>query len=93
MFRGYLFKSHDAYNPELAAFVARFPHFEYVHTSGHATTDTLAAVCRTVSPCTAIIPIHREKRSDFAALDIGDALRAKIVTTSQIIDEIEIIVK
>ena len=93
MFRGYILPTHEAYNPDLKAFVARFPHSEYVHTSGHATTDTLAAVCRTVSPRTAIIPIHRDKGSDFASLDIGDELRSKIVTASQTIDGIDFLVK
>ena len=93
MFRGYILPTHEAYNPDLAAFVARFPHFEYVHTSGHATTDTLAAVCRTIPPRTAIIPIHRDKGSDFASLNIGDELRSKIVTASQTIDGIDFLVK
>ncbi len=93
MFRGYILPTHAAYNPKTKAFVERFPNFEYVHTSGHATTDTLAEVCRTVNPRTAIIPIHREKDSDFASLDIGDALRSRIATTSQTVDGIEIIVK
>jgi hypothetical protein len=93
MFRGYILPTHEAYNPDLAAFVARFPHFEYVHTSGHATTDTLAAVCRTIPPRTAILPIHRDKGSDFASLDIGDELRSKIVTASQTIDGIDFLVK
>ena len=93
MFRGYILPTHEAYNPDLKAFIDRFPHFEYVHTSGHATTDTLAAVCRAVPPHTAIIPIHRAKDSDFASLDIGDELRSKIVTDSQTIDGIDILVK
>ena len=93
MFRGYILPTHEAYNPDLAAFVARFPHFEYVHTSGHATTDTLAAVCRTIPPRTAILPIHRDKGSDFASLDIGDELQSKIVTASQTIDGIDFLVK
>ncbi len=94
---GYLSKgllpTHTAYNPKTKAFVDRFPNFEYLHTSGHATTDTLAEVCRTINPSTAIIPIHREKDSDFASLDIGDELRSRVATTSQTVDEIEIVVK
>ncbi len=77
----------------MKAFVARFPLAEYVHTSGHAPTDTLAAGCRTVPPHRAIIPIHRDKGSDFASLDIGDELRSKIVTASQTIDGIDFLVK
>lgn len=79
--------------PGASAFVDLFPNFEYLHTSGHATTDTLAEVCRTVNPRTAIIPIHREKDSDFAALDIGDELRGRVTTASQTIDGMEIVIK
>lgn len=93
MFRGYILPTHSAFNTKTKAFVDMFPNFEYLHTSGHATTETLAEVCRTVNPHTAIIPIHREKDSDFASLDIGDELRSRIVTTSQNIDGIEIAVK
>ena len=93
MFRGYILPTHPAFNPTTKAFVDLFPNFKYLHTSGHATTDTLAGVCRTVNPRTAIIPIHREKDSDFAALDIGDELRGRVTTASQTIDGIEIEVK
>ena len=93
MFRGYILPTHPAFNPTTKAFVDLFPNFEYLHTSGHATTDTLAEVCRTVNPRTAIIPIHREKDSDFAAIDIGDELRERVTTASQTIDGIEIVVK
>ena len=93
MFRGYILPTHPAFNPTTKAFVDLFPNFEYLHTSGHATTDTLAEVCRTINPRTAIIPIHREKDSDFASLDIGEKLRERVTTVSQTIDGIEIVVK
>ena len=93
MFRGYILPTHPAFNPTTKAFVDLFPKFEYLHTSGHATTDTLAEVCRTVSPRTAIIPIHRKKDSDFTALDIGDELRERVTTASHTFDGIEIVVK
>ena len=93
MFRGYILPAHPAFNPTTKEFVDLFPNFEYLHTSGHATTDTLAEVCRTVHPRTAIIPIHREKGSDFASLDFGDELHSRVITTSQTNDGIEIVVK
>ena len=93
MFRGYIMPKPPAFNPTTKAFVDLFPNFEYLHTLGHATTNTLAEVCHTVNPCTAIIPIHRERDSDFAALDIGDELRGRVTTASQTIDGIEIVVK
>ena len=93
MFRGYIMRTHPAFNPTTKAFVDLFPNFEYMHTLGHATTNTLAEVCHTVNPRTAIIPIHRERDSDFAALDIGDELRGRVTTASQTIDGIEIVVK
>lgn len=90
MFQGYILPTHTAFTPSTQTFVNMFPKYVYLHTSGHATTDVLTEVCQTVNPRTAIIPIHREKNTDFAWLAISDRLRSRIVTSSQIIDGIRI---
>lgn len=38
--------------------IAGFKNVEYLHSSGHATTQTIIDVCNAVSPRQAIIPIH-----------------------------------
>lgn len=93
MFPGYILPSHEAYNPDLDAFVSQFPHREHIHTSGHASPETLAVLCRLTRPRLAIVPIHRDKGSDFAALDIGDTLRSRIVTASCKVEDVDIVVR
>lgn len=62
-----------------------------LHTSGHASANVLAEVCRTVDPVTVVIPIHSELSDDFRLLDIPETLRSKIVTESAVMGGIEII--
>ncbi|MCH5179090.1 MAG: MBL fold metallo-hydrolase [Prevotellaceae bacterium] len=93
MFRGYILPEDANFNPRTKRFVELFPNFEYLHTSGHADRDTLAAVCRTIRPREAIIPIHREENADFATLNIGDELRSRITTSSKNVAGIEIIIR
>ena len=59
-------------------FVSKFPHIEKIHTSGHATAETLTKVCELVNPKTAIIPIHSEHSADIFKLDISAELKEKI---------------
>ncbi len=61
-----------------------------LHTSGHATMETLRRVCETLNPSTAIIPIHREKGSDFKDTKISPELQEKIVTKDCTLNGIEI---
>jgi len=61
-----------------------------IHTSGHADCETLAEVCRTVCPRLAIIPIHKEEKSDFRALNISDTMKSKVVSESKTIENVEI---
>ena len=58
-----------------------FDNKEKIHTSGHATAETLTKVCQSVNPKTAIIPIHSEHAADIFKLDIPDALKEKIIIT------------
>jgi len=55
-----------------------FKNKEKLHTSGHATAETLAKVCELVNPQMAIIPIHSEHSADFFKLDISAELKEKI---------------
>ncbi|MCL2435444.1 MAG: MBL fold metallo-hydrolase [Lentimicrobiaceae bacterium] len=63
-------------------FVSKFPRIEKLHTSGHASAETLAKVCELVNPQEAIIPIHSEHSSDFSKLNISDKLKEKMITDS-----------
>ena len=90
-FMGYILPEHKAYNASTYGFVHSHDwNLEYLHTSGHASRDALAMVCRTVNPAAAIIPIHRECGSDFTSLDISDELKGRVVTSSTTVDDIEI---
>ncbi|WP_436414825.1 MBL fold metallo-hydrolase [Petrimonas sp.] len=59
-----------------------FENKKCIHTSGHASPESLAKVCNMVNPTTAIIPIHSEKSDEFNKLSISEDLKAKIVTHS-----------
>jgi len=56
-----------------------FDNKEKIHTSGHATAETLTKVCQSVNPRKAIIPIHSEHAADIFKLDIPDSLKEKII--------------
>jgi len=89
-FRGYILPEHEAFNGKLKAFVNQFPHFEYAHTSGHASKETLEKVCEAVNPKSAIIPIHKNAGADFKALNISDRLKTKVVGQTTFTDGIDI---
>lgn len=90
-FKGYIIPEHEAYKADTDEFVHSHDwKFEYLHTSGHASQETLAKVCNMVNPSAAIIPIHKEDGSDFKSLDIDDALKDKVVEHDTIVDGIEI---
>ncbi len=55
-----------------------FENKQKIHTSGHATAETLTKVCQLVNPRKAIIPIHSEKSADILDLDISAELKGKI---------------
>ena len=67
-----------------------FKNKEKLHTSGHATSETLEKVCELVNPKTAIIPIHSEHSADIFKLNISAELKDKIITTSCNKNNIEI---
>lgn len=84
MWSGYI-KDGENQNPDYVRLWERFEHKEALHTSGHASPETLAEVCNLINPTTAIIPIHSEHSKDFAKLDISEELKNK-VTTSTVIE-------
>ena len=51
------------------------------------------AVCKSVNPRMAIIPIHREAKSDFRSLDLPQELKDRVVTKSTSIEDVKIIIK
>ena len=71
-------------------FVSMFPHMEKLHTSGHASTESLAEVCNLVNPTLGIIPIHSENSANYSKLPIDEHLRQRILISSKIIDKVEI---
>lgn len=86
-FSGYLDKNFKAYNKELDEFVHLYDwDIKPLHTSGHATKETLAKVCNAVNPKLAIIPIHKEAKADFKSLDISEELKSKVVENKTDID-------
>ncbi len=56
-----------------------FDNKKKIHTSGHATAETLTKVCRLVNPKKAIIPIHSEHSADIFKLDIPESLKERII--------------
>lgn len=93
-FLGYILPQHSAFQQNTYDFVhSRDWHFEYLHTSGHASRDTLVAVCKNVNPHLAIIPIHREATSDYRSLDLPQELKDKVCTESTTLEDVKIIIK
>ena len=93
-FLGYILPQHSAFQQNTYDFIhSRDWHFEYLHTSGHASRDTLVAVCKSVNPRLAIIPIHREAKSDFRSLDLPQELKDKVHTESVTLEDVKIVIK
>ncbi len=74
MWKGYVDEESDAYDEELGALYNGWNpnRREYLHTSGHATADTIREMILTVKPQKYIIPIHTENPNRFKKLDISD---------------------
>ena len=87
-YKGYIDPTHSAFKQSTYDFVHKYDwHFEYLHTTGHASCKTLAEVCNLVNPSLAIIPIHKEADTDFASLQISSELKKKIVTKNMIFEK------
>lgn len=90
MWKGYIKKGTPTYNSEIQEMINMFEDkFDYLHTSGHATKETIREVCEAINPTTAIIPIHRDEKSELdAALEGNNELIAKIIKSSTAIKDI-----
>jgi ribonuclease J len=75
-------KGKEHLNSDLVKIWNLFENKVKLHTSGHATAETLAKVCRLVNPKRAIIPIHSEHSADFSNLDISTEMKEKVIFTS-----------
>ncbi len=79
MWDGYLQKDKEYSNPELISLVDAWKgNCIHLHTSGHATAQTIADLITLINPKEAIIPIHTENAKGFLDLDISDELKGKI---------------
>ncbi len=85
MWDGYITRE-DTRNDDFVALRKRFESKEFpatvvnLHTSGHATAETLRMVCEKLQPTTAIIPIHRESGTDFRSIGLNEDLCNKVVS-------------
>lgn len=89
MWNGYINRS-DTRNEKYIQLQRHFANVESLHTSGHATMDVLCKICKLVNPQLAILPIHKEKDTDFSSIGIPFHLQNKIVTTNRTLDNIHI---
>lgn len=95
-FRGYVLKEHKAFQQRTYDFIhSKDWQIKYLHTSGHASREALAAVCEKVNPRYAIIPIHRDAESDFRSLPISQELKDKVLTATphEAIGGIDVVIK
>ncbi|MBR4917995.1 MAG: MBL fold metallo-hydrolase [Bacteroidales bacterium] len=93
-FTGYIFKEHSAFQQRTFDFVHSHDwEVKYLHTSGHASKETLTEVCTKVDPKLAIIPIHREAKSEFRSLDLPQELKEKVVADTTVVEDVKIIIK
>ena len=90
LWEGYIDRS-DTRNESYLKLQDRFTDVVRLHTSGHATTDTLRDVCELTNPRLAILPIHKEKEIDFSLTCIPAQLQGKIKTTACRINDIDIV--
>jgi ribonuclease J len=79
--------------PRYAEFVSMFPNLEKLHTSGHASPEFLVQICSQVNPSLGIIPIHSNNSAAFAYLPIGESLQQRVITTSTMIDDVDVIIR
>lgn len=65
-------------NPSYKYFHDAFDNVVDIHTSGHASRETLAQVISAINPKEAIIGIHKEPGTSLKTLDIPEELKAKV---------------
>lgn len=77
-------------NKAFCDFVNMFSNMIKLHTSGHASAETLAKLCNRVNPTLGIIPIHSEHSANYKRLDINDNLKERIISKTQVIDNVSV---
>ena len=83
-YHGYIDNREDntAFNPVAYVFIQQFKErgfaFREIHTSGHASADTIKKLIETVNPKQAIIGIHKEEGQTLESLKLSDELKNKI---------------
>ncbi|MDE5999551.1 MAG: MBL fold metallo-hydrolase [Bacteroidaceae bacterium] len=89
MWDGYINRE-DTKKEDYIRLQKRFATIESLHTSGHATTDVLCRICELVNPRLAILPIHKEKDTDFSSIGIPSHLQKKVITKNHTLSNIDI---
>lgn len=89
MWDGYINRD-DTKKEDYIQLQKRFANVVSLHTSGHATIDVLRNICELTNPQLAILPIHKEKETDFSSIGIPFRLQEKIVTTNCTLSNINI---
>lgn len=79
---GYLDENKDAYNAKWDAFFAPYKasgQFLELHTSGHATSKTIARIIEAVKPQKRIYPMHTGRAEEFFKLPIREEYKRRMV--------------
>ena len=82
MWDGYLNPKKEAYNEAWARFFAPYiasNQFVQLHTSGHATPQSIARIIEAVKPTKRIYPMHTGNAKEFKKLKIKDEYKERIV--------------
>lgn len=61
---------------ELKSFIEECPHIAYLHTSGHASPQTIENICHIVAPKEAVIPIHSDNPSEMFKMNLPYHIKA-----------------
>jgi len=80
--KGYIEEGSPHASPAYLELISRFPRSRMIHTSGHASPQTLADLCTIVNPSQRIIPIHSLRSEDFSQLNIHHELKSRIITSN-----------
>ena len=76
-------KDNTAFNPIAYDFIQQFKErgfaFREIHTSGHASAETIKKLIETVNPKQSIIGIHKDEGQTLESLGLSDELRGKII--------------
>ena len=102
MYRGYVEKGWSGFSKESADFIQPLVNnstpclepdsrYDYNHTSGHASMDSLREICELIKPKTAIIPIHKEASSNYHSLGLSPEMDQLIVDENSVLDDISIV--